>query len=238
MLLKAASGTELLGEQPPRSDHPFHVVHANGDRLRATPGLRRGARPVILNHWARSLPVVDVSQEPHRDHVIVAGYGLEVCRAVREAGFAYVADANPDNVRAARDSTGRARGVTTEGGAGGAGCMHARLVVLSINDTREPQELAIRIFARPSRNCARCAPSTRWTRIRCRPPAPPRSSRQSPRPAGDRQLLPRGTNRPEDSKDSGADVSLVDPVDNMERGERFDSHAIGGSFVIFVDTPN
>ena len=93
-------------------------------------------------------PGVDV-HEPHRDHVVVAGYGLtgqEVCRAVRAAGLAYVAvDANPDNVRAAKAAGDRAvlGDVTQREVLEELSCRNVRLVVLSINDAKAT-ELATR----------------------------------------------------------------------------------------------
>ncbi len=93
-------------------------------------------------------PGVDPS-EPHRDHVIIGGYGFagrSLCEAFREAGVAYIAvDMNPDNVRAARAEGHRAvladlthRDLLEE-----LGCRQARLVVICINDPRAT-ELAVR----------------------------------------------------------------------------------------------
>ena len=151
VLLKAASGTELLGAT---LSHNLLVAIILSMLLTPMaiafgPHLASGAARVPwLNRLLGAEPPGIDAQEPHRDHVIVAGYGLtgrEVCRAVREAGYAYVAvDANPDNVRAARAAGVRAvlGDVTQRDVLEELGCMHARLVVLSINDTRAT-ELAI-----------------------------------------------------------------------------------------------
>jgi CPA2 family monovalent cation:H+ antiporter-2 len=78
--------------------------------------------------------------EPHAHHVLVAGYGMagrEVCRAVRAAGFPYVAvDANPDNVRLAREAGDRAvlGDITQNDVIEDLACSQAVLVVLCIND--------------------------------------------------------------------------------------------------------
>ena len=96
VLLNAASGTGLLGVSLSQnllvaiilSMLFTPIVIASGPHLASNatrvPWLNRllGAEP----------PGVDV-HEPHRNHVVVAGYGLtgrEVCRAVRAAGLAYV----------------------------------------------------------------------------------------------------------------------------------------------------
>ena len=152
VLLKAASGTELLGATLSHNLLVAIILSMLFTPMAIAfgPHLASGAARVPwLNRLLGAEPPGIDAQEPHRDHVIVAGYGLtgrEVCRAVREAGFAYVAvDANPDNVRAARDSGDRAvlGDVTQREVLEELGCMHARLVVLSINDTRAT-ELAIR----------------------------------------------------------------------------------------------
>ena len=152
VLLNAASGTGLLGASLSQnllvaiilSMLFTPIVIASGPHLASNatrvPWLNRllGAEP----------PGVDV-HEPHRDHVVVAGYGLtgrEVCRAVRAAGLAYVSvDADPDNVRAARAAGDRVvlGDVTQREVLEELGCRNARLIVLSINDARAT-ELATR----------------------------------------------------------------------------------------------
>ncbi len=85
-------------------------------------------------------PGIDMPKPPS-DHVIVAGYGLtgqRVCRAVRGAGFTYVAvDRNPDKVRAAHAAGDRAvlGDVAQQEVLEELGCRQARLVVVNINDT-------------------------------------------------------------------------------------------------------
>ena len=115
VLLNAASGAELLGASLSHNLLVAIILSmlftpmaiASGPHLASS-----AARVPWMNRLLGAEPPgVDV-HEPHRDHVVVAGYGLtgqEVCRAVRAAGLAYVAvDANPDNVRAARrPETGR-----------------------------------------------------------------------------------------------------------------------------------
>lgn len=82
-------------------------------------------------------------------HVLVAGYGMagrEVCRAVRDAGFPYIAvDANPDNVRMANAAGDRALlgDITQKEIMEELACKYAVLVVLCINDPRAT-ELATR----------------------------------------------------------------------------------------------
>ena len=152
VLLNAASGTGLLGVSLSQnllvaiilSMLFTPIVIASGPHLASNatrvPWLNRllGAEP----------PGVDV-HEPHRNHVVVAGYGLtgrEVCRAVRAAGLAYVSvDADPDNVRAARAAGDRVvlGDVTQREVLEELGCRNARLIVLSINDARAT-ELATR----------------------------------------------------------------------------------------------
>ena len=93
-------------------------------------------------------PGVD-AREPHSGHVVVAGYGLtgrEVCRAIQDKGMASIAvDVNADNVRAAKAAGNRAvlGDITQPEVRESLGCRHARLVVISINDTRAA-ELAVR----------------------------------------------------------------------------------------------
>ena len=152
VLLNVAAGTELLG-------HPLslHLMMAIILSMLLTPlfmafgpHLAGGAARIPwLNRLLRAEPPGVEEDEPHADHVIVAGYGLagrEVCRAVRAAGFDYLAvDTNPDNVRAARAVGDRAvLGDVTQGEVlEELGCKDARLVVLTVNDARAT-ELAVR----------------------------------------------------------------------------------------------
>ena len=152
VLLNAASGTELLGVSLSHNLLVAIILSmlftpmaiASGPRLASS-----AARVPWLNRLLGAEPAgIDV-HEPHRDHVIVAGYGLtgrEVCRAVEAAGIAYIAvDANPDNVRAARAAGDRVvlGDVTQREVLEELGCRNAQLVVLSINDARAT-ELATR----------------------------------------------------------------------------------------------
>lgn len=143
VLLNAASGTGLVNDE---LSHNLLVAiilsmlltpmaiafgpHLAGSAARI-PWLNRllGAQP----------PGVD-PQEPQRDHVLVAGYGLAgraVCRALRTAGIRYVAvDQNSDNVRVAREAGDRVvlGDITQPEVLEELGCKRARLVVLGIND--------------------------------------------------------------------------------------------------------
>lgn len=152
VLLNVAAGTELLGASLSRNLMVAIILSMLLTPLVISfgPHLAGGAARIPwLNRLLRAEPPGIDDQEPHSDHVIVAGYGLagrEVCRAVRAAGFAYVAiDANPDNVRAARAIGDRAvlGDVTQKEVLDELGCGEARLVVLTINDTRAA-ELAVR----------------------------------------------------------------------------------------------
>ena len=152
VLLNVASETELLGDSLAQRLMMAIILSMLFTPLAIAfgPHLAGGAARVPwLNRLLRAEPPgIDV-HEPHSDHVIVAGYGLagrEICRAVKAAGFAYVAiDANPDNVRAARAAGDRAvlGDVTQREVLEELGCQDARLVVLSINDARAT-ELAVR----------------------------------------------------------------------------------------------
>ncbi len=81
-------------------------------------------------------------EDPHQDHVIVAGYGLAgraVCSALKEAQVPYiVVDINPDNVRLAKENEGRAvlGDVAQPAIIEDLGGKNARLFVLCINDLR------------------------------------------------------------------------------------------------------
>lgn len=156
VLLNAASGTGLLGAE---LSHNLLVaiilsmlftpmVIAFG------PHLALGAdRVPWLNRILGAEPPGFDAHEPHSDHIIVAGYGRagrDVCRAARAAGFACIAvDVNVDNVRAAKAAGDLAvygditqREVLEE-----LGCRNARLVVVTINDTRAT-EMAVRMVRR------------------------------------------------------------------------------------------
>ena len=152
VLLNAASGAELLGASLSHNLLVAIILSmlftpmaiASGPHLASS-----AARVPWMNRLLGAEPPgVDV-HEPHRDHVVVAGYGLtgqEVCRAVRAAGLAYVAvDANPDNVRAAKAAGDRAvlGDVTQREVLEELSCRNVRLVVLSINDAKAT-ELATR----------------------------------------------------------------------------------------------
>ena len=77
------------------------------------PHLASGAArvPWLNRRLGADPPGVD-PDEPHRDHVIIGGYGFAgraLCGAFRDVGHPYVAvDMNPDNVREARAAGDRA----------------------------------------------------------------------------------------------------------------------------------
>ena len=143
VLLNAASGSGLLGETLSQnllvaiilSMLLTPVALAAGPRL----ALRAASVPWLDRLLGAQPPGVD-AREPHRDHVVVAGYGLagrKICRAVREAGLRYlVLDIRAENVRAANAAGDRAvlADVTRREVLGEIGCEHARLVVLAVND--------------------------------------------------------------------------------------------------------
>lgn len=152
VLLASASGTELLS---PSLSQDLMVAIILSMLLTPMaiafgPHLASGAArvPWLNRRLGADPPGVD-PDEPHREHVIVGGYGFAgraLCRAFRRAGLAYVAvDVNPDNVREARAAGDRAvlgdlthRELLDE-----LGCKQARLVVICINDPRAT-ELAVR----------------------------------------------------------------------------------------------
>lgn len=156
VLLNAASGTGLLGGE---LSHNLLVaiilsmlftpmVIAFG------PHLALGAdRVPWLNRILGAEPPGFDAHEPHSDHVIVAGYGRagrEVCQAARTAGFSCIAvDVNVDNVRAAKAAGDPAvyGDVTQMEVLEELGCRNARLVVVTINDTRAT-EVAVRTIRR------------------------------------------------------------------------------------------
>lgn len=156
VLLNAASGTGLLGAE---LSHNLLVAIILSMLLTPMviafgPHLALGAdRVPWLNRILGAEPPGFDAHEPHSDHIIVAGYGRagrEVCQAARNAGFACIAvDVNVDNVRAAKAAGDLAvygditqREVLEE-----LGCRNARLVVVTINDTRAT-ELAVRTIRR------------------------------------------------------------------------------------------
>ena len=117
--------------------------------IRFGPHLASGAgRFSWLNRRLGAPPPGVDAQEPHSEHVIVAGYaitGRAVCQALRDAGIRYIAvDINPDNVREARGAGDRVvlGDVTQQELLEELGCSQARLVVLSINDPRAAERAA------------------------------------------------------------------------------------------------
>ena len=152
VLLGAAAGTGLLGAKLSQSLLVTIILSMmlTPVALAFSPHLASSAAriPWLNRKLGAEPPGVD-DQEPHGNHVIVAGYGLtgrELCRVLRDSGAAYVAlDANPDNVRAARADGHRAvlGDVTQAEVLEELGSAHARLVVVSINDARAT-EFAIR----------------------------------------------------------------------------------------------
>jgi CPA2 family monovalent cation:H+ antiporter-2 len=107
------------------------------------PHLAHGASrvPWLNRRLGADPPGVDPT-EPHRNHVVVAGYGLAgrmLCRALRKSQVPYIAvDMNPDSVRLARPEGDRVvlGDVTNRELLEEVGCSHARMVVIAINDTR------------------------------------------------------------------------------------------------------
>jgi CPA2 family monovalent cation:H+ antiporter-2 len=145
VLLKAASGTGLLGDALSHNLLVAIILSmlltplaiAFGPHLAGS-----AARIPWLNRALDAQPPGVDSEEPHRDHVLVAGYGMAgraVCRELRRRGVPYLAvDLNPDNVHAAHDAGDRAVlgdfiqvEVLEE-----LGCAEARLVVVAINDPK------------------------------------------------------------------------------------------------------
>ncbi|MGD8826090.1 MAG: cation:proton antiporter, partial [Myxococcales bacterium] len=151
VLIAAASGTGLLS--PLSQDLMVAIILSmllTPMAIAFGPHLASGAArvPWLNRRLGADPPGLD-PDEPHRDHVIVGGYGFAgraLCGAFRKEGLAYVAvDVNPDNVREARAAGDRAvlgdlthRELLDE-----LGCGQARLVVICINDPRAT-ELAIR----------------------------------------------------------------------------------------------
>ena len=152
VLLTAASGTNLLD---PALEH--NVLVAIILSMLLTPMAisfgpklaTRAARVPWLNRRLEAEPPGIDAREPHRDHVIVVGYGTTgraVCGALRSHGLAYVAvDANPDHVREARAVGDRAvlGDATQQEVLEELGCGDARLLVLCISDPRTT-ELVVR----------------------------------------------------------------------------------------------
>ncbi len=145
VLLNAASGTGLL-----TAVLANNLLMAIALSMLLTPmAIAFGPRLVgsaahvpWLNRLLGAEPPGIDTPEPPSNHIIVAGYGLtgqRVCRAVREAGFTYVAvDRNPDKVRAAHAAGDRAvlGDIAQQEVLEELGCRQARLVVVNINDTR------------------------------------------------------------------------------------------------------
>jgi CPA2 family monovalent cation:H+ antiporter-2 len=107
------------------------------------PHLAHGASrvPWLNRRLGADPPGVDPN-EPHRNHVVVAGYGLAgrmLCRAFRDKDVPYIAvEMNPDSVRLARSRGDRVvlGDVTNRELLEELGCHHARMVVIAVNDTR------------------------------------------------------------------------------------------------------
>jgi CPA2 family monovalent cation:H+ antiporter-2 len=152
VLLKAASGTELLSASLSHNLLVAIILSmlltpmaiAFGPHLASS-----AARVPWLNRLLGVQPPGVDAQEPHSNHVVLAGYGpagRAVCQALRTTDVAYVAvDMNPDNVRAARNAGDRVvfGDVTQREVLEELGCKGARLVVLGINDA-SATELATR----------------------------------------------------------------------------------------------
>lgn len=122
------------------------------------PHLASGAArvPWLNRRLGAEPPGVD-PDEPHADHVIVAGYGVagrELCKALERSETPYVAvDINTDNVRAARAAGARAvlGDVTHRDLLEELGAARARLVVVSINDAQATL-LAVRVMRETAPN--------------------------------------------------------------------------------------
>ena len=152
VLLSAASGTGLLSASLSHNLLVAIIVSMVLTPMAIAFGPHLATNAARIP-WLNSLldadpPGVDET-EPHRDHVIIAGYGLagrDLCRAFRSRGIPYVAvDVNADNVHAARANGARAvlGDVTQREVLEELGCRQSRAVVLAINDARAT-ELAIR----------------------------------------------------------------------------------------------
>jgi CPA2 family monovalent cation:H+ antiporter-2 len=158
VLLSAASGTELLSATLSHNLLVAIILSMMLTPLAISfgPHLASGAArvPRLNRLLGVQSPGID-TQEPHRDHVVVAGYGLAgqaLCRTLRAKGVAYVAvDTNPENVREARRAGGRGvlGDITRREVLENLGCKDARLVVLGINDANAAEfaTRAIREFA-------------------------------------------------------------------------------------------
>ncbi len=152
VLLGAARGTGLL--DPALSNNLLTAIILS---MLLTPlGLAFGPHLALsasrvgwLNRRLGAEPPGIDTEEPHADHVVVAGYGLagrEVCRALRERGVpCLVVDTNADNVREARGAGEYAvlGDVTQDEVLEEVGAEQARLVIVNINDHRAT-ELALR----------------------------------------------------------------------------------------------
>lgn len=107
------------------------------------PHLAHGASrvPWLNRRLGADPPGVDPN-EPHRNHVVVAGYGLAgrmLCRAFRDKDVPYIAvEMNPDSVRLARSRGDRVvlGDITNRELLEELGCPHARMVVIAVNETR------------------------------------------------------------------------------------------------------
>ena len=145
VLLSAASGTELLGAELSHNLLVAIILSLLLTPLAITFGPHLAIRAARVPWLNRSLdaepPGIDL-QEPHNDHVIVVGYtqsGQEVCHAARAAGYAcLIVDFNVDNVHAARLSGDLAvfGDISQTDVIKEIGCENARLVVITIHDTR------------------------------------------------------------------------------------------------------
>lgn len=157
ILLKASQGTDLLGNPLSHSLLMAIVLSmlltpmaiAFGPHLAGS-----AARVPWLNRLLDAEPPGIDAQEPHSEHVIVAGYGLagrQICRALQREGVAYIAvDWNTDKVHEAHDAGVRAvlgdisqREVLEE-----LGCNRARLVIVDIKVTSAAASVVRAIRAR------------------------------------------------------------------------------------------
>ena len=156
VLLNAASGTGLLDDGLSHNLLLAIILSMllTPIAIAFAPHLALGVTRIPwLNRILDAEPPGIDTHEPHSDHVIVAGYGRagrEVCHAARDAGFACVAvDVNVDNVRRAHAAGDLAvyGDVTQTEVLEELGCGDARLVVVTINDTRAT-EVAVRAIRR------------------------------------------------------------------------------------------
>ena len=157
VLLSTASATELLGASLSHNVLVAIILSMLITPMAISFGPKlasKASRVPWINRLLDAEPPGVDSHEPHRDHVIVVGYGTTgraVCHALRTQDLAYVAvDANPDNVRAAKCAGDRAvlGDATQTQVLDELGCCDAHLVVLSISDAKCTETVVRKIHRR------------------------------------------------------------------------------------------